>query len=145
MSIQGIFNISFHRMAWVEKDHSDHPVSTPCYVQGRQPLDLSAQRHIQTGLECLQGWGIHSLLRFSKKILDNSLNFREFGLLKQTFLRLLPSQHCQFLVNVLMEQVVLGVVFTHRVQAIISSGVTQPWYQETVGLTSSRHLCLKLS
>jgi len=49
-------------MAWVEKDHSDHPVSTPCYVQGKQPPDQAAQSHIQPGLECLQGWGIHSLL-----------------------------------------------------------------------------------
>ena len=42
-------------MAWVEKDHNDHPVSTPCYVQGRQPPDQAAQSHIQPGLECLQG------------------------------------------------------------------------------------------
>ena len=49
-------------MAWVEKDHNDHLVSTPCYVQGRQPADQAAQSHIQPGLECLQGWGIHSLL-----------------------------------------------------------------------------------
>ena len=49
-------------MAWVEKDHNDHPVPTPCYVQGRQPADQAAQSHIQPGLECLQGWGIHSLL-----------------------------------------------------------------------------------
>jgi len=33
-----------------------------CYVQGRQPADQAAQSHIQPGLECLQGWGIHSLL-----------------------------------------------------------------------------------
>ena len=32
-----------------------------CYVQGRQPPDQAAQSHIQPGLECLQGWGIHSL------------------------------------------------------------------------------------
>ena len=51
-----------HRMAWVEKDHNDHLVSTPCYVQGHQPADQAAQSHIQPGLECLQGWGIHSLL-----------------------------------------------------------------------------------
>jgi len=51
-----------HRMTWVEKDHSDHLVSTPCYVQGRQPADQAAQSHIQPGLECLQGWGILSLL-----------------------------------------------------------------------------------
>ena len=50
------------RMAWVEKDHSAHPVPTPCYVQGCQPPDQAAQNHIQPGLECLQGWGIHSLL-----------------------------------------------------------------------------------
>jgi len=30
-------------MAWVEKDHNDHLVSTPCYVQGRQPPDQAAQ------------------------------------------------------------------------------------------------------
>jgi len=33
-----------------------------CYVQGCQPLDEAAQSHIQPGLECLQGWGIHNLL-----------------------------------------------------------------------------------
>ena len=43
-------------MTWVEKDHSDHLVSTPCYVQGRQPPDQAAQSHIQPGFECLQGW-----------------------------------------------------------------------------------------
>ena len=49
-------------MAWIEKDHNDHRVSTPpCYVQDRQPLD-TAQSHIQPGLECLQGWDIHNLL-----------------------------------------------------------------------------------
>ena len=51
-----------HRMAWVEKDHNAHAVPTPCYVQGHQPADQAAQSHIQPGLECLQGWGIHSLL-----------------------------------------------------------------------------------
>jgi len=51
-----------HRMAWVEKDHNAHPVPTPCYVQGRQPPGQAAQSHIQPGLECLQGWGIHSVL-----------------------------------------------------------------------------------
>ena len=33
-----------------------------CYVQGHQPADQAAQSHIQPGLQCLQGWGIHSLL-----------------------------------------------------------------------------------
>ena len=42
-----------HRTTWVEKDHSDHRVSTPCYVQGPQPPDQAAQSHIQPGLECL--------------------------------------------------------------------------------------------
>ena len=49
-------------MAWVEKDHSDDPVPTPCYMQGRQPPDQAAQSHIQPGSECLQGWGIHNLV-----------------------------------------------------------------------------------
>ena len=49
-------------MAWVEKDHNDHWVPTPCYVQGHQPPAQAAQSHVQPGLECLQGWGIHSLL-----------------------------------------------------------------------------------
>jgi len=48
-------------MAWVEKDHNDRVISTPCYVQGRQPADQAAQSHIQPGLECLHGWGIHNL------------------------------------------------------------------------------------
>ena len=51
-----------HRTAWVEKDYNAPPVPTPCYVQGCQPADQAAQSHIQPGLECLQGWGIHSLL-----------------------------------------------------------------------------------
>jgi len=51
-----------HRMAWVEKDHNDHLVPTPCYVQGRQPADRAAQSHIQPGLVCLQGWGTHTSL-----------------------------------------------------------------------------------
>ena len=34
----------------------------PYCVQGHQSPDQAAQSHIQPGLECLQGWGIHSLL-----------------------------------------------------------------------------------
>jgi len=49
-------------MAWVEKDHNAHLVSNSCCVQGHQPADQAAQSHIQPGLECLQRWGIHSLL-----------------------------------------------------------------------------------
>ena len=33
-----------------------------CDVQGHQPPHQAAQSHIQPGLECLQGCGIHSLL-----------------------------------------------------------------------------------
>jgi len=42
-----------HRMAWVEKDHSAHIVSAPCYVQGHQPPDQAAQSHIQPGSKTL--------------------------------------------------------------------------------------------
>jgi len=48
-------------MAWVEKDHSDHPVPTACCVQGHHPAAQAAQRHIPPGLECLQGWGVHRI------------------------------------------------------------------------------------
>ena len=34
----------------------------PYYIQGHQPAAQAAQSHIQPGLECLQGWGAHSLL-----------------------------------------------------------------------------------
>jgi len=33
-------------MTWVEKDHNAHPVTTPCYVQGRQPADQAAQNEV---------------------------------------------------------------------------------------------------
>ena len=51
-------------MAWVEKDHNDHPVSAPLLCAGLPTArpDQAAQSHIQPGLECLQGWGIHNLL-----------------------------------------------------------------------------------
>jgi len=42
-------------MAWVEKAHSAHPVPSPCYMQGCQPANQTAQSHIQPGLECLHG------------------------------------------------------------------------------------------
>ena len=59
---EGITGSQNHRMARVENDCNAHLVSTPRGVQGRQPLDQAAQSHIQPVLECLQGWGIHSLL-----------------------------------------------------------------------------------
>ena len=46
----------------------------PCYVQGRQPPDQAAQSHIQPGLECLQGWGIHSLLGQPIPVCHHPLN-----------------------------------------------------------------------
>jgi len=66
-----------HRMAWVEKDHNDHLVSTPCYVQGHHPPDQAAQSHIQPGLECLQGWGIHSLL--GQHVIFGEVKLRRFS------------------------------------------------------------------
>ena len=45
--------LPLHRMAWVEKDHSDHLVSTPLLCAGLP--DQAAQSHIQPGVECLQG------------------------------------------------------------------------------------------
>ena len=36
--------------------------SNPLLCAGRQPAAQAAQSHIQPGLECLQGWGTHSLL-----------------------------------------------------------------------------------
>ena len=47
-------------MAWVEEDHNDHLISAPPAVC--RVANQAAQSHIQPGLECLQGWGIHSLL-----------------------------------------------------------------------------------
>ena len=49
---------------WPELKRTTMTISfqTPCYEQGHQPTAQAAQSHIQPGLECLQGWGIHSLL-----------------------------------------------------------------------------------
>ena len=47
---------------WLKRTTVIIQFQPPCYVQGRQPLDQAAQSHIQPGLECLQGWGIHNLL-----------------------------------------------------------------------------------
>jgi len=52
--------------SWVEKDHSAHPVPTPCCVQDRQPPAQAAQSHIQPGLECLQKYATYGL--FMEKI-----------------------------------------------------------------------------
>ena len=99
-------------MAWVAKEHSAHPVPTPCYVQGRQPAAQAAQSHIQPGLECLQGWGIHSLLGqpvqcvttlWEKNFLLISnlnlpcLSFKPFPLVLSPFTLQLPSLMCEIL------------------------------------------------
>ena len=44
----------------INEFHNDH--RHPCHEQSRQPADQAAQSHIQPGLKCLQGWGIHNLL-----------------------------------------------------------------------------------
>jgi len=52
-------------MAWVEKDHNDHPVSTPCYVQGCQALGQAAQSYIQPGLSSPEGLhDVHVLVTY---------------------------------------------------------------------------------
>ena len=43
-------------MAWVEKDHSDHLVSNPWYVQGCQPSDQAAKSHIQPEQIATSAW-----------------------------------------------------------------------------------------
>jgi len=73
-------------MAWVEKDHNAHLIPMPCYVQGHQPADQAAQSHIQPGLECLQGWGIHNV-GFRAQILQHR------SLVKIPFI---PALHSSF-------------------------------------------------
>ena len=46
----------------------------PWHKPGCQPLDQSAQSHIQPGLECLQGWGIHNLLGQPVPVRHHSLS-----------------------------------------------------------------------
>ena len=43
-------------------------------MQGHQLPDQAAQSHIQPGLECLQGWGIHNLLGQSVPVLHHPLS-----------------------------------------------------------------------
>ena len=63
-------------MAWVEKDHNDHSVPTPCYVQGRQPPDRAAQSHIQPGLEC-QKMQLNAVLEEQQLFFASSLSVGE--------------------------------------------------------------------
>ena len=52
-------------MAWVGRDLKDHQAPIPCHTQGHQPPhlipDQAAKGPIQSGLEHLQGRGIHNL------------------------------------------------------------------------------------
>jgi len=50
-------------------------------VQGRQPAAQAAQSHIQPGLECLQGWGIHSLLGQPVPVPHHPLGVKNFFLI----------------------------------------------------------------
>ena len=53
----GLSGLKNHRMAWAEKDHSDHLVSTPCYVHGHQPPDQAAQKTAPGTEQCgPTGW-----------------------------------------------------------------------------------------
>ena len=68
-------------MAWVEKDLKGHLFLPPCYVKGRQPLHQAVQTHIQPGLECLRGWGIHSYGNKGAKHLQNKKIKKEKSML----------------------------------------------------------------
>ena len=67
----------------------------PCYVQGRQPPDQAAQSHIQPGLKCLQGWGIHNLLGQSVPTADLSETvFHYFFPPESASIHILPHWRC---------------------------------------------------
>jgi len=50
-----------HRKAYVGRELEDHLLPTPYHRQGCHPPTQGAQNPIQSGLEHLQGWGIHNL------------------------------------------------------------------------------------
>jgi len=58
---QQLIIISQNGLGWKGPQSLSHYNHT-CHVQDCQPPDQAAQSHIQPGLECLQGWGIHNLL-----------------------------------------------------------------------------------
>ena len=49
-------------MAWVEKDHNDHLISTPLLWAGLPTTRTDCPEPQLPCLVFLQGWGIHSLL-----------------------------------------------------------------------------------
>jgi len=46
-------------------------------VQGHQPPDQAVQSHIQPGLECLQGWGIHKTVHLEYNCVVASIYCRK--------------------------------------------------------------------
>ncbi|XP_040513304.1 interleukin-1 receptor type 1 isoform X7 [Gallus gallus] len=59
-----VFTSSSARVVCPHLDHfrNEENILPVRWYKGCQPPDQDAQSHIQPGLECLQGWGIHSLL-----------------------------------------------------------------------------------
>jgi len=49
-----------HRLVWVGRDLTDHPVPPPCPGQGPLPPEQGAPSPAQPGLEPCQGGGSHS-------------------------------------------------------------------------------------
>jgi len=62
-----IIELLNHGMSVVGADLKDHLGATSLPWAGCQPTDQTAQDPIQSGLECLQGWGTHSLSLRSEK------------------------------------------------------------------------------
>ena len=63
--VRQILTVGFHRIIeqpGLKRSTMIIEFQPPCYVQGRQTPDQAAKSHTQSGPECLQGWGIHSLL-----------------------------------------------------------------------------------
>jgi len=72
-----IGDINNHRIiAWPELKRTTMIIcfQPPCHGQDHQLPDQAAQRHIQPGLECLQGWDIHNLLGQPVPVSHHSLS-----------------------------------------------------------------------
>jgi len=93
-------------MAWVGRHLKDYPVPTHFLGQGWPPPSQAAQDPIQPGLECLQGWDIHSFsgqlcqglitLWVKHFFLTPNLNFSSFSL--KPFSLVLSLLECKKLV-----------------------------------------------
>ena len=78
---------------------------SPCHGQGHQQLDQADLSHIQPGLECLQGWGIHNLLGQPVPVHHHSLIF--LGLTELFPLQNLHSsreKQALFMINLILKQ-----------------------------------------